>query len=208
MSHRRRQIAGAGALEAPLIRRRAALAALFAATLSPGAFAAPYQGERIDIGPAVGARIPHFEARDAKGAPRTLASLMGRKGVVLVFFRSARWCPFCQRQLMDLRDVQDDLRKRGYALAAISYDKPGELTAFARKWDVRYTLLSDAGSRMIDAFGLRDPQYPPSSFAYGVPKPSIFVIDRRGVVRAKIAREGFQIRPSNIEILATVDGAG
>ena len=94
-----------------------------------------------------------------------------------MFFRSARWCPYCQRQLMDMRTVQD-------ALAAISYDKPDVLTTFAQKWNIRYTLLSDDGSAMIDAFHLRDPQYKPDSFAFGVPKPSIFVIDRRGIVRA------------------------
>ncbi len=191
-----------------MTHRRAALAAILALAVATSAQAAPLQGESIDIGPAVGAHIPHFAAQDSTGAPRPLASLMGRKGLVLVFFRSSRWCPFCQRQLMDLRDVQADLAKRGYTLAAISYDKPEELTAFAKKWDVKYTLLSDPASKMIDAFGLRDPQYAQTSFAYGVPKPSIFVIDRRGVVRAKIAREGFQIRPSNAEVLAAAESAG
>jgi peroxiredoxin len=188
-------------------RRTALVAATFLA-LAASVQAAPLKGERIDIGPAVGAHIPKLVATDSTGAPRALADLAGRKGLVLVFFRSARWCPFCQHQLMDLRDVQADLEKRGYALAAISYDKPPELAAFAKKWDVRYTLLSDAGSTMIDAFKLRDPQYPPGSFAYGVPKPSIFVIDRRGVVRSKIAREGYEIRPSDAEVLATADDAG
>lgn len=106
---------------------------------------------------------------------------------------------------MDLRAVQDALAQRGYTLAAISYDKPDALTTFAQKWNIRYTLLSDDGSALIDAFHLRDPQYKPDSFAFGVPKPSIFVIDRRGIVRAKIAREGYQIRPSNEEILIAAD---
>lgn len=189
-----------------MVSRRAAMMALVGMVAAGTAHAAPLKGERIDIGPAVGARVPPFAARDASGAPRSLASLYGRRGLVLVFFRSARWCPYCQRQLMDLRDAQAALEKRGYALAAISYDKPDALTTFGRKWNVGYTLLSDDGSKMIDAFQLRDPQYSADSFAYGVPKPSIFVLDRRGVVRAKIAREGYQIRPSNDEILAAVDG--
>ena len=188
-----------------MFTRRAATWGALGAMISTFAHTAPLQGESIDIGPVVGAHVPAFAAIDASGAHRSLASLYGRKGLVLVFFRSARWCPYCQRQLMDLRAVQDALAQRGYTLAAISYDKPDALTTFAQKWNIRYTLLSDDGSAMIDAFHLRDPQYKPDSFAFGVPKPSIFVIDRRGIVRAKIAREGYQIRPSNAEILVAAD---
>lgn len=190
-----------------MFTRRAAIWGALSAMISSYALAAPFKGESIDIGPAVGTRVPAFAAIDSHGAHRSLQSLYGRKGLVLVFFRSARWCPYCQRQLMDLKNVQDALAKRGYALAAISYDNPEALTTFAQKWSIQYTLLSDDGSAMIDAFRLRDPQYKPDSFAYGVPKPSIFVIDRRGIVRAKIAREGYQIRPSNEEIIAAAQSA-
>lgn len=152
--------------------------------------ASPAAAFAFDIGPPVGARIPTLAASDASGASRALANVSGKKGVVLVFFRSAKWCPFCQAQLMSLKDIAEPLAKRGYALAAISYDPPAVLAAFAQKRAIGYTLLSDQGSHMIDAFGLRDPQYPVDSFAYGVPRPSIFVISRTGVIKAKLAEEG------------------
>lgn len=188
------------------MRRRLLLPAALAGFIAHGAFAQPAPGSPIDIGPAVGKRIPHFAATDAKGGRRSFASLPGAKGVVLVFFRSARWCPFCQLQLIDLKKVEQPLEARGYGLVAISYDAPEVLTAFAEKQGVHYTLLSDGGSKMIDAFGLRDPQYPATSFAYGVPKPSMFILDRKGVVRAKLALEGYKVRPSNDAILNAVDG--
>ena len=160
----------------------------------------------FDVGPPVGAKIPTLVARDGVGASRTLASLSGRKGVVLVFFRSAKWCPYCQAQLTSLEAVAAPLAQRGYPLVAISYDPPTVLSEFALKRGLDYTLLSDEGSHMIDAFNLRDPQYPPTSFAHGVPRPAIFVISRKGVIKAKLAEEGFKVRPSNAAILATVDG--
>ena len=43
------------------------------------------------LGPQVGTRVPDFTLLDQKGQPRTLASLMGPKGLMLVFFRSADW---------------------------------------------------------------------------------------------------------------------
>jgi cytochrome oxidase Cu insertion factor (SCO1/SenC/PrrC family) len=43
------------------------------------------------LGPHVGARVPSFTLQDQHGSTRTLASLMGPNGVMLVFFRSADW---------------------------------------------------------------------------------------------------------------------
>ena len=65
-----------------------------AATL--GAIAAGHQAPAaaIDVqtlGPQVGARVPEFTLRDQHGETRTLSELMGPKGAILVFFRSADW---------------------------------------------------------------------------------------------------------------------
>ncbi len=175
------------------------LAAIVATLAAAGAQAG------IDIGPAVGSTAPALVAVDMTGAPRTLASIAGPKGTVLVFFRSAKWCPYCQRQLTELKAATGPLAKRGYQLAAISYDAPATLASFSVHQTLDYTLLSDAGSKMIDAYKLRDPQYPEGSFAYGVPKPAIFVLDRRGVVRGKLAEEGYKTRPPVTAIVELVD---
>ena len=57
-----------------------------------------------DLGPATGSRLPAIGTPlDQTGTPRTLESLMGEKGLVLFFFRSAAWCPYCQAQLIELK---------------------------------------------------------------------------------------------------------
>lgn len=43
------------------------------------------------LGPQVGERVPDFSLPDQRGQTRTLASLMGPNGLVLVFNRSADW---------------------------------------------------------------------------------------------------------------------
>ena len=43
------------------------------------------------IGPKVGETVPDFELRDQHGASRTLSSLAGPNGTMLVFYRSADW---------------------------------------------------------------------------------------------------------------------
>jgi hypothetical protein len=43
------------------------------------------------LGPRVGAAVPEFGAVDQFGRAQTLQTLMGRDGLMLVFFRSADW---------------------------------------------------------------------------------------------------------------------
>ena len=49
---------------------------------------------RIDVsklGPQVGERVPDFSLRDQHRKTQTLRSIMGPKGAMLVFIRSADW---------------------------------------------------------------------------------------------------------------------
>ena len=50
--------------------------------------------ERVDVsklGPQVGERVPDFTLPDQNGAVHTLDSIMGPRGAMLVFVRSADW---------------------------------------------------------------------------------------------------------------------
>jgi len=177
-------------------------AAMFAAI----ALLWPVAALAFDVGPAVGTKIPSLNATNVAGKQVKLSDISGHNGVVLLFFRSAKWCPYCQKQLIEFRDAQAPLEARGYRLAAISYDPTSVLIDFAERRQIGYQLLSDTGSVTIDAFKLRDPQYKPDSFAFGVPQPAIFVISPKGIIQAKLAEEGFKVRPSVQAVLAAVDG--
>ncbi|MGE0460804.1 MAG: hypothetical protein AB7Q16_05500 [Vicinamibacterales bacterium] len=43
------------------------------------------------LGPQVGSRVPDFALKDQSGRAWTLSSLMGPRGAMLVFYRSADW---------------------------------------------------------------------------------------------------------------------
>ena len=51
----------------------------------------PNADRNATTGPAVGARIPAFEAVDQDGKARILDTLRGPNGLVLLFVRSADW---------------------------------------------------------------------------------------------------------------------
>jgi peroxiredoxin len=159
-----------------------------------------------DLGPPVGTKAPDIGTRlDQTGKPRTLADLMSKNGLVLLFFRSADWCPYCKAQLIDVNGGVAEIEKRGYGVAALSYDSPEILAAFTTKRQIAYTLLSDPKSEVIDRYKLRDPQYPPGNRAYGVPRPIIFILDPNGVIKAKLYEESFKDRPPVAAVISKLD---
>lgn len=88
---------------------------------------------------------------------------------------------------------------------AISVDSPAESREFAEKiaadgkGKVNYLILSDPDHRVIDAYGIRDPDYNGQKFE-GIPHPAVYVIDKNGRVTWMKVEENYQNRPSNEEI--------
>jgi peroxiredoxin len=62
-----------------------------------------------------------------------------------------------------------------------------------------FTFLSDPGHRVIDRYGLLN-----EADRRGIPHPTVFVIDRAGVVRWKSIEVNYKIRPTNAMILAAL----
>jgi peroxiredoxin len=61
-----------------------------------------------------------------------------------------------------------------------------------------FTFLSDPGHRVIDRYGLLNPN------GQGWPHPTTYVIDRKGVVRWKDTEVNYKRRPTNQMILAAL----
>lgn len=153
--------------------------------------------------PAAGDRLPAgFALPDQGGTTRNLASLSGPNGLVLVFARSAGWCPVCQRQMVELKDAAKPLAAKGYGLAVLTYDATPVLEKFHTRQGLPYPLLSDNGSATIRALGLVDPQYPTGNLAHGVPLATVLVVDRAGVIRAANVSPNYRIRPGVTDIIA------
>jgi peroxiredoxin len=162
-----------------------------------------------DLGPAIGTKAPDIGTRlDQSGKPHELPDLMGQKGLILFFYRSADWCPFCQAQLVEINTAVAEIEKRGYRVAGLSYDSPEILRAATDKRRLTYTLLSDPKSEIIDRYNLRDPQYPPGNRAYGVPRAIIFVLDIQGVIKAKFYEDDFKYRPRITTVISKLDELG
>lgn len=138
------------------------------------------------------------------GVATDFAKLKGANGLVLVFFRSADWCSYCQTQLKSLKDVAKPLADRGYALAAASYDQVETLRVFHKIHKLNYPLLADKDSKAITAFGILDEEAASGTSYYGIPHPTIFVIDKTGKILNVLSEAGYKKRPTNSAILAAL----
>ena len=153
------------------------------------------------LGPQVGQGAPDFALQDQFGRTQTLSSIMGPKGALLVFFRSADWCPYCKTQLMELQGRANALRQQGLGLAAISYDTRAILADFTKRRRITYPLLSDPGSQTIKAYGILNTTVQPTDETYGIPFPGTFDLKPSGEVSARFFEEAYQERNSVSSIL-------
>jgi cytochrome oxidase Cu insertion factor (SCO1/SenC/PrrC family) len=69
----------------------AVLVSMAAAGVLTATIAAQQPVDPQTLGPKIGERLIDFSLPDQHGVTRSLRSLVGPKGVVLVFFRSADW---------------------------------------------------------------------------------------------------------------------
>lgn len=103
---------------------------------------------------------------------------------------------------MELEEQRPELERRGYGLAALSYDPPEALAHFARRREIRFPLLSDPGSEIIRRFGLlNDRDYAQGDPAWGVPYPGTYVVDAEGVVRGRFFEEAYAERRTAASLL-------
>jgi peroxiredoxin Q/BCP len=103
---------------------------------------------------------------------------------------------------MQLVQLQADLKKieaAGVQVVGISYDSVEVLAKFADRRKITFPLLSDPGSKTIRAYGLLNPEA--KGKAQGVPYPGIMVIDKDGIIRAKLFLDGYRQRHSTDALL-------
>ena len=85
-----------------------------------------------------------------------------------------------------------DIEATGGQVVGISYDSLAILKRFATQSAITFPLLSDSGSKTIDAYGIRNKEAP--ARWSGIPHPGTFIVDQKGVIRAKLFLENYRER--------------
>jgi peroxiredoxin len=160
-----------------------------------------------DISPLlIGETIPAVVIPDATGKDFNLNASVAAKPTILIFYRGG-WCPFCNKELAGIQDIQAELVKMGYQLIAISTDSPENLSKSISKHRLSYTLLSDADLTISKQFGIafKAPAAYSATLATGsngknidklLPVPSVFILDKKGVIQFEYINPDYKQRIS------------
>ncbi len=157
----------------------------------------------------VGTPAPRFEVRTVTGGHRLFQTGAYKKPTVILFYRGG-WCPYCNRQLSDLRLVEPKLRAHGFEIVFLSTDQPKLLYSSLQEKGIHYTLLSDSTLEAAKAFHIAyhvDDATLANMHTYGIdldtttgthqhelPVPSVFIIDQAGIIRYVYSNPDYTVR--------------
>jgi len=100
----------------------------------------------------------------------------------------------------------DEEARGDIEILAVSVDGPEEqqmmIDRVRDNYDVQvdYTLLTDEGHRVIDRYGVLNPDD-----ERGIPHPTTIVVDRDGVMRWLVTETNYRMRPENETILEQLE---
>jgi peroxiredoxin len=86
-------------------------------------------------------------------------------------------------------------RALGINVVSVSVDDVQEIAKFAAAQKIEYPMLADPTGDINQSLGIRDEQYPVGSAQFGVPRPTLYVVDRSGVIRLRYMEPTYRTRP-------------
>ncbi|XP_076890603.1 peroxiredoxin Q, chloroplastic-like [Bidens hawaiensis] len=118
---------------------------------------------------------PSFTLKDQDGKNVSLSKFKGKP--VVVYFYPADETPGCTKQACAFRDSYEKFKKAGAQVVGISGDDAASHKAFAKKYRLPFTLLSDEGNKVRKDWGV------PSDLFGTLPGRQTYVLDKNGVVQ-------------------------
>lgn len=101
----------------------------------------------------VGDTAPDFTLKDATGQPVSLASLLEKGPVVLLWYRGG-WCPYCNLTLHAYQEHLDAIEAAGASLVALTPEVPDQTLSTAEKNELEFVVLSDVGNKVAKEYGV------------------------------------------------------
>ncbi len=102
--------------------------------------------------PRVGDKAPPFSLPDQAGTIRSLGDYAGKW--ILLYFYPKDDTPGCTKEACALRDSFTEYRKAGVIVLGASVDSEKSHAKFAEKFQLPFTLLSDAEKKLVNAYGV------------------------------------------------------
>ncbi len=136
--------------------------------------------------PQIGNLAPNFVLLNQHGDKIELKSFREKSNVVVYFYPKAS-TPGCTTQACGLRDANNDLAAINTVVLGISPDAPSKLQKFDNKYNLGFTLLSDEGHAVAEAYGVWELKSFMGKQYMGIIRTT-FIIDIDGRLRHVIAK--------------------
>ncbi|MGH9900937.1 MAG: thioredoxin-dependent thiol peroxidase [Pyrinomonadaceae bacterium] len=127
-----------------------------------------------------GDAAPDFSTRDAGGNPVSLSDFRGQK--VVLYFYPKDDTPGCTKEACSFRDAFSEYEGRGIKVLGVSLDDEASHRAFAAKYDLPFTLLSDTDRSVSEAYGVYGEQTWGDRKYMGLARKT-FLIDEEGRIK-------------------------
>jgi thioredoxin-dependent peroxiredoxin len=100
----------------------------------------------------IGDQAPSFEQKDQNGTLVKLSDFSGKK--VVLYFYPKDDTPGCTAQACNLNENLPSLNARGFEIIGVSVDGEKAHQKFIKKYDLKFTLLSDEDHQMVESYGV------------------------------------------------------
>jgi peroxiredoxin len=144
---------------------------------------------------------------------------ISEKNTILIFYRGG-WCPYCNKQLSDLKKIEKEILDLGFQIIAISPDKPENLKKSIDKHNISYLLVSDSSmevAKSLNVFFKVDDVTLTKYKLFGIdlnessgqkhnllPVPSVYIVDKNGNIKFKHSNPDYTVRLDSQTILDKV----
>jgi peroxiredoxin len=153
----------------------------------------------------IGQKAPNFTLLSADLKPRRLEDFLN-KNVVLAFYPGA-FTAVCTKEMCIFRDSLGKLRDLKAQVVGISVNDPFSNKAFAEVNSLDFPLLSDYNREVVRLYGVAARDFAGLK-GYTAAKRSIFVVDKKRIVRYAWVSEDPRVEPDYEEIERVLEEIG
>ncbi len=159
--------------------------------------------------PKAGDVLPPFMLPDEEGRLVGLGDFGAAKSVVISLNRG-HWCTYCRVELESMRRIDEEVRRRGGAMLAITPDRQRYMRKLKEELDLPFPLLSDMDNAYAMSLGLvvwcgdevrtlyRSIDWHLDAFqgneGWMVPIPATYVVAPDGRIKASFVEPDFRQR--------------
>jgi peroxiredoxin len=169
-----------------------------------------------------GEAVPKITYSTVDGKTFDLNAAIEEIPTILVYYRGG-WCPFCNKQLEQIQNIDTALTDLGYQILAVSPDRPEKLRDSIQEKKLTYVLLSDSEMSGAKKLGIAfkvdekkvekykeydmDLEEASGKSHHLLPVPSVFVIGKNGIINFEYVNPNHRVRLDPDLLLAAAKAA-